>query len=326
MIADEIPRCRVQKLFPSSRPSDEVTKLDDRKIRFLCQHIVRVGDWTVGQIAVQFGVTERRVRQLVKRYRDGGEVPVLSRKRRPKGRPLTQEERALIDTIWLEKRLGARLLHKELLRRGHSIPRHKIHTYLVGTRRSVPNPNKQKKRKRCRYEREHSFSLVHGDWHRTTDDHPHVIVWLDDASRYVLAGREYPERNMDHSVETFQEAEFSAMAFNSAIREVNTDRGAEFFTNHPGSITRFQHYLLDRGIRFIPSRRSNPQTNGKLERFWLEYDRHRWRFPDVGSFIAWYNDRLHGALWVDIGECPREAVIRKMQPESLLGMFMGWSR
>ncbi len=302
-----------------------MTKLDDRKIRFLCQHVVRVGDWTVPHIAVQFGVTERRVRQLVKRYRATGEVPVLSRERRPKARPLTREEKALIDSVWAEKRLGARLLHKELLHRGQSIPRHKIHAYLVSTGRSVPNPNKQRKRTRCRYEREHSLSLVHGDWHRTTEEHPHVIVWLDDASRYVLAGGEYAESSMEHSIETFQAAELAAMAFNGTIREVNTDRGSEFYTNHPGSITKFQEYLQEREIRFIPSRRQNPQTNGKLERFWLEYDRHRWRFLDLGAFIAWYNDRLHGALWVDIGECPREAVIRKLQPESLLGMFMGWS-
>jgi len=35
---------------------------------------------------------------------------------------------------------------------------------------------------RCRYEREHSGSLLHGDWHRTTENHPYAIVWLDDAS------------------------------------------------------------------------------------------------------------------------------------------------
>jgi hypothetical protein len=36
----------------------------------------------------------------------------------------------------------------------------------------VQNPRKQQKRKRCRYEREHSGSPVHGDWHRTTAKHP----------------------------------------------------------------------------------------------------------------------------------------------------------
>ena len=63
----------------------------------------------------------------------------------------------------------------------------------------------------------------------------------------------------------------------------------------------------ENGIRFIPSRKNNPQTNGKVERFWLEYDRHRWRFKDIHEFISWYNNRIHGALWIEIGETPEDA-------------------
>src|SRR3989344_5988712 len=40
----------------------------------------------------------------------------------------------------------------------------------------------------------------------------------------------------------------------------------------------------------------NPQTNGKLERLWHEYDKHRWRFRSLKEWIDWYNDRLHGAV------------------------------
>ena len=169
-----------------------MTKLTDKKIRFLCKHIVDLEDWSVGDIAVQYGVTERRVRQLTKEYRETGKVPNLDTSRRPRGPPLTKEEKRVIDEVWEDKRFGARLLHKEMVRRGISIPRHKIHQYLVETRRSIPNPKKQRKRKRCRYERKHSFSLVHGDWHRTTEDHPHAIVWQDKAA-LLLAAQGRPE-------------------------------------------------------------------------------------------------------------------------------------
>ena len=40
------------------------------------------------------------------------------------------------------------------------------------------------------------------------------------------------------------------------------------------------------------------------------------------EFVDWYNSRLHGALWTDIGETPAEAVIRKLQPECILAMFI----
>ena len=38
----------------------------------------------------------------------------------------------------------------------------------------------------------------------------------------------------------------------------------------------------------------------------------------------WYNNRLHGALWLEIGETPDDALIRKLPPDSLLGLFMRW--
>ena len=280
-----------------------------------------MGDWTNHQLAKQYEVTERRIQQLVKEYKETGKYPKLNPSRRPKSPSLTEEEKEIIDTAWDEKRLGARLLFHEIQKRTRKIPHHKINKYLLQKGWTIPNPNKQKKRKRCRYERKHSFSLVHGDWHRTTKNLPHAIVWLDDGSRFAVTGAEFPESSLDHSIETFQQAEKVAWVYSSKIREVNTDRGTEFFSNHPNSISRFQKYLLQKGIEFIPSRRSNPQTNGKLERFWYEYDKHRWRFDSIDSFLNWYNDRIHGALWLKFGETPAEAVIRKLQPESIIGLF-----
>ncbi|HUI38625.1 MAG TPA: IS481 family transposase, partial [Thermoplasmata archaeon] len=66
----------------------------------------------------------------------------------------------------------------------------------------------------------------------------------------------------------------------------------------------------------------NPQTNGKLERLWLEYDRHRWRWERLDQFIAWYNDQIHGSLRTDRFETPIEAWQRKMPPEVLLGLHL----
>ncbi len=86
--------------------------------------------------------------------------------------------------------------------------------------------------------------------------------------------------------------------------------------------SRFERYLEEQGIKFVPSRKSNPQTNGKLERLWYEYEKHRFSFDSINEFIEWYNNRIHGALWLEIGERPEEAFIRKLPPENLLGLFM----
>jgi len=294
-----------------------MTTLSDKKIRFICRHSADVGDWTNEQLARQYDVSLRRIQQLVKEYKQTGKFPSLNLKRRPKGKPLTDVEKELIETAWEETRFGARLLFHEIKRRGYRIPHHKINKYLLRKKRTLPNPNKQKKRKRCRYERDHSFSLIHGDWHRTSLDHPHVIVWLDDASRYALCGSEFPEATAEHSIETFQMAMRQSSDFHAFIRDVNTDRGTQFYSNHPNSTSQFQEFLTGNGIRHVPSRRNNPQTNGKLERFWYEYDKHRWRFENIELFLQWYNHRLHGSLWLEIGENPSDALIRKLDPSCL---------
>ena len=60
-------------------------------------------------------------------------------------------------------------------------------------------PNNQKKRKRCRYEREHTGSLFHADYHRTTENNPHAIFWLDDAIRKILSAGEFEAPNADNA-------------------------------------------------------------------------------------------------------------------------------
>ena len=216
---------------------------------------------------------------------------------------------------------------RALASRGIQIPHQKVHLYVRSRGWSVPNPRKQRPRGRCRYEREHTGSLLHTDFHRTSLHHPHVILYEDDASRMVLAGGEFPEENTDHAIEVLDEALAVAASWGLTIRELNTDRGAEFFVSvksdrpeaTPG---RFQEYLARQGIRHVVSRLQNPQTNGKLERLWYEYDRHRWRFATLREFIEWYNGEIHDALWLEMFETPKAAFQRKLPVEVLLGLHM----
>ena len=299
--------------------SDDMVKLTDEGIKWMVKR-VSSENFTVKQASRTYGITERRVQQLTKMYRDTGEFPKLNPNRRPKTH-LSDEQKAIIDKVWEETRLGARLLFYELKRRGYRIPHNKIHQYLRETGRTTPNPRKQKKRKRCRYERKHSGSLIHGDWHRTTKRHPYAIIWLDDASRMALAGGEFERAAHVESIDTIKEAQDKAHEFNVRIREVNTDRDARFYSNKNPGTSEFEHYLKREGIKHIPSRKGNPQTNGKLERLWLEYDRHRWRFESIEAFLKWYNNRIHGALDYINAETPQEAFLRRSPPEAILGRF-----
>ena len=62
--------------------------------------------------------------------------------------------------------------------------------------------SKQKRRKPwVRYEREHSLSAVHMDWHISRAVFgKQVCVVLDDASRKVLSGGEFESASAENSV------------------------------------------------------------------------------------------------------------------------------
>ena len=306
-----------------------VTKLTDRRIEWLirqAQGTVRPRE-SVGQMAARWGVTRRWLRKLLQRWRRSGVVPRLNPRRRPPGPPLTDEEKRLIEEEHRRSPRGATKLWRALARRGVEISHEKVYRYARSQRWAVPNPRKQRPRGRCRYEREHTGSLLHTDYHRTSLKHPHVILYEDDASRMILAGGEFPEETTAHAIEVLEAALAVAASWGLIIREVNTDRGAEFFVSvksdrpepSPGQ---FQRFLAEHGIRHVVSRVQNPQTNGKLERLWYEYDRHRWRFATLTQFIEWYNGEIHDALWLEMFETPKEAFVRKLPTEVLLGLHL----
>lgn len=276
-------------------------------------------------IAEAMNVSKRRIQQIIKKHKLSKIMPELIKSRRPKTE-LTDEQKKSISLAFEETKLSPRLLYYELKRRETPVAKNKIYVYLKDKGKVIPDKNKQKQRKRCRYERIHSGSLVHGDTHRTSEDHPYCLLWTDDASRKILSGIESASpMNNKQSIKSFDLAQKEADKYNVLILQVNTDRGPEFFSNkkenNKDSKSEFEKHLIKKGKKHIPSRRKNPQTNGKLERLWQEYNKHRWRFKTLKEWIDWYNNRLHGALNLEWGETPHEAFIRKRRPESILGLF-----
>ena len=302
-----------------------MVKLNKSKIKWIIRQ-KRKGEKN-SKIALAMGITIRRVQQLYKQYLISNEIPMPKKERRPKTF-LTEEQEIIIKKTYEKYMLGARLLKIAIDKHYpcSRIPYNKIHDYLKEIDYAKPDPKKQKQRKRCRYERKHSGSLLHGDTHRTTKKHPYCLMWEDDASRKILAGIESRRAITNKiAIQAMEEAVEEADKYNVLVFQANTDRGSEFFSNKKtkkqGSKSKFEKYLLEQNIQHIPSRIRNPQTNGKLERLWYEYDKHRWKFKTLKEFIDWYNDRIHGALELKWGETPNEAFIRKLRPESLLGLF-----
>jgi hypothetical protein len=56
-----------------------------------------------------------------------------------------------------------------------------------------------------RYEREHSLTAVHLDWHTSKINGKELCVVLDDSSRCILAGNEFDEATAENSINLVQE-------------------------------------------------------------------------------------------------------------------------
>ncbi len=104
-----------------------MVKLRDGEIKWIVKHVIN-GSITMRQAAEIYGVTTRRVQQLVKEYRERNIIHKQKKNRRPKTY-LTEEQKKIIDKVWNEMKVGARLLYYEIRRRGYKIPHNKIHLY-----------------------------------------------------------------------------------------------------------------------------------------------------------------------------------------------------
>ena len=280
-------------------------------------------------IAAVQEVSPRRVQQLYKQYKDSGEIPVLQKCGREK-RVLTATEKSIILDAHEEYKVNALALEKVIDRYyGVHMPHNRIHQVLKTNNKAKDEPNKQKQRKWVRYERKHSLSLVHVDWHEHGDIQ--VIAYLDDASRKILAAGEFDSANIENGIRILGKA-VKEVEFYGPIRALLSDNGSEFSSHwkhkKEGSTGIFQKHLEQYGIKHITTSVNHPQTNGKLEKWFDLYKRRRDEFDTLEGFIGWYNDkRPHASLDFENAETPSEAFMRKLRPEdvfhAMVNLF-GW--
>ena len=104
--------------------------------------------------------------QLWKQYRETGIIPVIGAALgRPK-KPITAEESGVIETAFERFRYGARMLEMLIWKDFTvSISHNRIHRYLMDRGLAKAERSKRKQRKWVRYERKHSMSAGHIDWH-----------------------------------------------------------------------------------------------------------------------------------------------------------------
>jgi len=271
----------------------------------------------------------RWFQKLYAEYKETGEVPKLKETRRPRTY-LMREQEELIDKALKESRLRNSVALRLYIMKYYktTLPNNKIHQYLLKKGISKEDKKKKRQRKYCKYERNHSFSLSHLDWHESkVCPGKFVCTVEDDASRLIICGGEFDDSKAEHNLNLIKQAvKIAFEKYSAVIREVNTDKGPQFYSNYVtkngqrGS-AKFEKLLKQLKISHIPSRRNHPQTNGKNERWFRTYEENRHRFKSFEEFIKWYNNTLHLGLSRKEGITPNEAVINKLQPEAILGLF-----
>lgn len=262
------------------------------------------------------GVTPRWFRVVYQRWLETGRI---SGSRRQLGRPRTAtspEVEALIleeyeftrNAVYLEKVLYAK--HKI------RVPHNRIHMVLRKHGLAQREPNKSRRRKPwVRYERAHSLSAGHTDWYQLSDEHPHFCAVLDDSSRKILAAGEFSHATARNSIKLVQEV-IDKYGHIRVICEIISDHGTQFTGNKPTKKGQTKHtfsdFLRRHGIKHILCRVKHPQSNGKMEKFFDLYRRHRYEFVSLDDFITWYNNRPHGSLNLRWAETPNMAFQRRL--------------
>ena len=304
-----------------------MVKLKERKLRWAFRE--KANGKKNKYIAFMLGIKSRRFQQLYAQYKKTREVPILNPNRRPK-MPLTEEETELINKALKMSKLNGAVTIRLYIQKYYnkSISRNKIHAFLLNKGISKQDKKKQKQRKYCRYERKHSFSLVHLDWHESrVVKGKQVCSVEDDASRLILCGGEYNNATGKNTIALMKESiKIAFEKYSAIIMEVNTDKGCQFYANKSdkkGNRSRceFELFLEKNGINHIPSRRNHPQTNGKKERWFRTYEENRGKFKSLNEFIKWYNNRIHLGLSRKVGITPNEAVLHKLRQECLIGLM-----
>ena len=285
---------------------------------------------SASEVAAELGVTPRHIRRLRTEFRETGSAHIPRSPGRPALPPPSQNEVQLVLDAYKLEEVGVLRTAISLRRAGHDISYQRVYRIMKENGLVVPSEAKSRKRKWVRYERKHSNSMWHTDWHAMKDPRMkglHLITFLDDASRCVTGAGLFSQTTSENAV----------IVLRQAIRQFGTpatilsDNGSCFVGvrrgNPKGSWkpTAFEEELLGRGIELINSRPYHPQTNGKLERFHRTIEEEIGHYESLLEYIEYYNERrLHFSLDISNYETPLKAFSAKKATKEVRTKDPNW--
>ncbi len=243
-------------------------------------------------VAMAQGVSKIAVFKIVKAYREFGWEGLKDHKT---GRPETVlSANASVIIFDLRKRFGygACRIEQVLKQKGFSISHRQIERLLVRRGLVEPNVKKQKPRKWVRYELPNPNDLWHTDWTYDPYTQQQLSVFIDDRTRLIVSYAVCKRATAENSVALLK----AGIASYGKPRSVMTDHGAQYYANRTDAKqenTQFRITLDALSIKHYIARVNRPQTNGKVERWFLTYKTEyaTGTFTNIKDFIQHYNNK-----------------------------------
>jgi putative transposase len=252
------------------------------------------------KIGLAQGVSDRTVRELVGKYKEWGWDGLKDHRTGRPERVLNQNAQVIILDLRERFGYGACRIEQLLKSKGFSIAHRQIEKVLVRNNLVLPNLKKQKPRRWVRYELPFPNDLWHTDWTHDPFTDKNLSVYLDDRTRLITSFGIFENANIENSLALLR----SGIASHGKPKAVMTDHGVTYYNNTPDKngllqLNTYQVALQAMGIKHALARINRPQTNGKVERFFLTYKQEyiTGTFTSIKDYMRHYNDdRQHMSL------------------------------
>lgn len=250
------------------------------------------------KISLSQKIHRSAVYQIIEKYKEQGWDGLKDHKT---GRPETTLNPKIEKTILYFRKFGygACRIENLLKNKGFSISHRQIEKLLVRNGLVEPNIKKQRPRKWIRYEMSNPNDLWHTDWSHCPFTEKNLSVYLDDRTRLITSFGIFRRATAENTIALLK----TGILEYGKPKCVMTDHGTQYYAVRKEAkqeTTQFRIALDSLGIRHWLVRIGRPQTNGKVERFFLTYKKEYATgcFSSIKDFMRHYNEeRIHMSLF-----------------------------
>lgn len=267
----------------------------EKRMWIVKQHLREV---QTSKLALSQRVTPRTVQKLAHIYNEYGWEGLKDHKTGRSEVVLNRNAEIIILDLRSRFGYGACRIEQLLKQKGFGISHRQIEKLLLRNGLVVPNVKKQKPRKWVRYELPNPNDLWHTDWSYDPFTQKKLGVYLDDRTRMITSFGLLSQASAENSIALLK----AGIAEYGKPKSVMTDHGSQYYANKGESNqqnTQFRITLDALGIKHYVARVNRPQTNGKVERFFLTYKNEytTGTFRGITDYIKHYNNqRPHMSL------------------------------